>query len=129
MLGRVVLRTRGWDLFPLTGRTLDSLYNVCNSSKLSRSTELIIPLLQDLVGSKQVFSLFPYSAGPRTSLAFIPSMLPFRLLVRWPTHQWQDQHSGAREGVYKNCPDAYFSLSEIAFCLVEVTNLCQNPGS
>lgn len=42
------------------------------------------------------------------------------------THQQQARHPGARGGVYKNCPDAYFSPPEIAFCLMQVTNLCQN---
>lgn len=91
MLGRVAFlpppgRTQVWDLFPLTGRKLDNLYNICTSSKLSHSTKLTIPLLQDLVGSKEARSLLLLPAGLRTSLAFIPSMLLFRLLVFWPKH-------------------------------------------
>lgn len=77
-------RTRGWYLSSLTGRKMDNLYNVCTSSTHSHSTKSIISLLQDLVGSKKAFSLFPYSEKLRTSLDSIPSMLPFRLLMCWP---------------------------------------------
>lgn len=37
--------------------------------------------------------------------------------------------SWCQGGVYKNCPDAYFSLPEIAFCLIQFTDSCQNTGS
>lgn len=65
---------------------MDILYNICTSSKLSHSPTLMVPLLQDSVGSKEAFSLLPHSVGFRTSLAFIPSMLLSRRLVLWPKH-------------------------------------------
>lgn len=115
MLGRVAFppptgRTQGWNLFPLPGRKLDNLYNVCTSYKLSHSPKLIIPVLQDLVGSKKTFSLHSYSAGLRTSLAFIPSMLLFRLFMHWPKHVSRKHTTLVPEGVFIKIVQMLISL-------------------
>lgn len=82
-----------------------------------------------MVGGKKAFSLLPYSEELRTSLAFIASVLPFRLLMCWPKHISSKLAILVPERVFIKIVHMLISLSEIAFCLIQVSNLYQNPGS
>lgn len=101
----------------------------CASSKLSHSTKPSILLLQDLVAARKCFPSSPTQWDSGQAWPSYPACFSSDCSCAGQNTSAASTPSWCQGGVYKNCPDAYFSLPEIAFCLIQFTDLCQNTGS